>query len=249
MAEKPRDFRALGARLGKWTPPQNAFDPAAAWTLNYSRQALVPERNGAPGGARSGALTIMHAPGPDATRLRATESVSAGFSSPTYTADIDCANDALLTPQRWTLDIRWVSGPQAKLKNPGEIDQTRGGRVEGREIVHKGARDRRCPAPERWTAFWNLFAVVPRLPFEASSVLTFDLFEELDLHKPDQRLAYIGQRTLKLNGQPLALHVFEQTGRGMLPWRWWVDAQHRVILAAGDRRAYLLDETKRGGAA
>ncbi len=248
MSDLPRDWAALGARLDAWTPPQGVFEPAAAWTLKYARHALIPERDGAPGGGLAGALTVTQKPGADTVALRAVETVAAGFSAPTYAADMRCAADALLTPQSWTLGIRWLSGKQANLK-PGELDQTRAGRVEGQEIVHKGARERRRPAPVRWTGFWNLFAALPRLPFEVSSALTFDLFEELDLHKPEQRLAYIGPQSVGLNGRTLVLHVFEQTGRGVLPWRWWLDAQHRVVLAAGGQRAYLLDTSANGGAA
>jgi hypothetical protein len=248
MPDLPRDWDALGARLDSWTPPQGAFDPAAAWTLRYARHSLVPEINGGPGGGPAGLLAIEQKPEPDALTLLAAESVAAGFSSPTTTAEIACARDALLTPRRWTLSVRWHSGPLADLR-PGEIDQARSGRADGQDLVFLANQERRRPAPARWTGFWNLFAAVPRLPFDAGSVLSFDLFEELELHKPGQRLAYAGPQAVELRGQTLALHVFEQTGRGVLPWRWWLDGQHRVLLAAGGRRAYLLDATKKGGAA
>lgn len=248
MASLPRDFLALGTRLDGWTPPQGPFDPSGAWSLRYVRHALIPAIGGAPGGGPAGALTVEQRPAPGGLHLQAVETVAAGFSSPTTTAEIDCAPDALLTPQRWSLAVRWLSGPLAKLR-PGEIDQTRRGRAEGRELVFGGTRERRLPAPERWTSLWNLFAAVPRLPFDGSASLSFDLFEEFDLHKPAQRLAYFGPQAVALGGRTLELHVYEQTGRGVLPWRWWVDAQHRVVLAAGGRRAYLLDAAAKGGAA
>lgn len=248
MTPLPRDFHMLGKRMEAWTPPQGPFDPAGAWTLRYARHALIPERNGEPGGGPAGSLLIEQKTGTSVLRLIATENVAAGFSSPTYTALIDCANDTLLTPQRWSLAIRWEAGKLAKI-HPGELDQTRSGRIDGKDLVFKGTKERRLPAPGRWTSLWNLFAAVPRLPFDAASALTFDLFEGLDLHKPGQRLAYSGPQTVELNGQSLALHVFEQTGRGVLPWHWWLDEQHRVVLASGGQRAYLLDSAKKGGAA
>jgi len=248
MPSLPRDWAALHNRLEKWTPPQGAFDPVSAWTLRYARHGLIPERDGQPGGARAGSLTLTFSPSPLKRQLRAVETVTAGFSSPTYTAVMACADNDLLTPQSWTLQVGWQSGQLARMR-PGEIDQTRSGRLDGKELVYKGATERRRPAPERWTALWNLFAAVQRLPFEASSTLAFDLFEELDLHKPGQRLAYIGPQSVSLGGSDRPLHVFEQTGRGVLPWRWWLDEQHRVLLAAGGRRAYLLESATKGGAA
>lgn len=60
---------------------------------------------------------------------------------------------------------------------------------------------------------------------------------------------YIGPQSITLGEKTLSLHVFEQTGHGVLPWRWWLDDQHRVLLAAGGRRAYLLTPSGKGGAA
>jgi hypothetical protein len=217
--------------------------------MSYVRHGLIPERDGAPGGTVAGSLKLAFDPASRVRQLRAVETVTAGFSSPTYTADMACLDNDLLTPQSWSLAIRWQSRPLAQMR-PGEIDQKLAGRLDGSEIVYTaGARERRRPAPARWTALWNLFAAVQRLPFEASSSLSFDLFEELDLHKPGQRLAYVGPQTVVLNGAERHLHVFEQTGHGVLPWRWWLDDQHRVLLAAGGRRGYLLESAEKGGAA
>ena len=249
MSTQPRDWYVLGKRLEQWTPPKGAFDPDAAWSLHYVRHALIPEAgDGSPGGAVAGSLAIEVKPASDSLVLQAAEVVQAGFTNVTTVADITCKKDALLTPQRWSLRVRWNAGPQANVR-PGELDQDRGGYVEGGDIVFKGVKEHHRPEPERWTAFWNLFTVVPRLAFDAASILTFDLFEELELHKPGQRVAYIGRQAVSLNGQTLSLHVFEQTGHGILPWRWWLDDQHRVLLATGGRRAYLLETPGKGGAA
>jgi len=248
MTPLPRDWHALGGRLANWTPPQGAFDPLSGWSLHYARHALVPEPGGAPNGGLSGTLSVEQKPEGDTLRLKVIESVITCFSSPTTTAEITCAKDALLTPRRWSLSIRWQTHAPSTA-TPGELDQDRGGRSEGGDLVLKAAKERRRAAPERWTSYWSLFAAVPRLPFAASSVLTFDLLEDLELLKPGQRLAYLGPQPVKLGEKALNLHVFEQTGHGVLPWRWWLDDQHRVLLAAGGRRAYLLDAGAKGGVA
>ena len=248
MTPLPRDWSVLGDRLVGWAPPAGAFAPNGAWSLRYARHALIPELDGTPGrGAQSGSLLLEQKPEPETIRLRATETVSTGYSTPTTMANIVCAKDALLTPRSWSLSVRWQTAAPGKV-NPGELDQERSGRVEGADLVFKAKKEHRRPAPEHWTSFWNLFAALPHLPFETSSVLTFDLFEDLELFKPGQRLAYIGPQTVTLGEKALNLHVFEQTGHGTLPWRWWLDDQHRVLLAAGGRRAYLLDSNGKGGA-
>jgi len=249
MSLLPRDWSVLGERLTGWIPPQGAFDPAGTWSLRYARHALIPELDGTPGrGAQSGTLLLEQKPEPETIRLRVTETVSTGFSTPATVADIDCSKGALLTPRSWSLTLRWQTSAPGKV-NPGELDQERGGRAEGTDLVFKAKKEHRRPEPERWTSFWNLFAALPRLPFETSSVLTFDLFDDLELFKPGHRLAYIGPQSVTVAEKTLPLHVFEQTGHGILPWRWWLDDQHRVLLAAGGRRAYLLDANAKGGVA
>ena len=243
----PRDWAALGARLESWTPPQGAFDPAAAWSMRYVRHALIPETTGEPGGGQAGSISIGITLAADAVSLRAVETVQAGFTIMTTEAEVTCVPDALLTPRAWSLQVGWKAGPLSGVSTDC-MPQTRAGRVDGKELVFQANKEHRRPAPARWTGFWNLFAALPRLPFDTKSALAFDLFEDLELHKPGQRLAYAGPQTVEVQGQALGLHVFEQTGSGVLPWRWWLDGQHRVLLAAGGRRAYLLDTPGKGGA-
>lgn len=246
MASLPRDWSVLGSRLKAWRPPQDQLAPVETWSLRYVRHELIPERDGKPGGGESGSLLIKQKIVDGVCGLYVTESVRAGFTNMTVEADIICSHDLLRTPRRWTIRHHWQAGALAKIR-PGELDQESCGTTDGLEIVVRSRREHRRPVPQRWTSLWNLFSVLPHLPFEAASVLTFDLFEEMDLHKPGQLLAYAGRQTVLLNGQNHDLHVFEQTGCGMLPWHWWLDAQHRILLAAGGRRAYLLDSTVKGG--
>ncbi len=277
MNTLPRDWAALGARVDKWTPPEGAFKPDGAWVQEFARHSLIPSPDGTTGGGIAGSLSVGQIPAPGALRLNATETVVAGFTAMTTEAGIVCGPAPLLTPRRWSLDIRWDIRDPGRAE-AGELDQDRFGRVEGQEIVFgvgaggptsvsaaptartepgppegltpKGAvRERRIPAPARWTSFWSLFAVIPTLPFEAGAPLEFDLLEDLELPKPGQRIVYVGRHEVALAGRTLNLHVFEQTGRGVMPWRWWLDDAHRILLAAGGRRAYLAGAAARKGGA
>jgi len=244
MTPMPRDWSVLDKRLKEWLPPQGGFNPSGKWAMHYARHTLIPERNGSPGGAQAGSLHLEQKPQDNTLRLEVSESEKARLTTLTTKVEISCANNPLLTPQRWSLTCNWQT-PLAVVKT-SELNQKHTGHVEGDEIIFKGAKERRCPAPARWTSFWNLFAAIQHLPFEADSVLTFDLFETFDQHKPDQRITYAGKHPVDLGNQKMELHVFEQRGRGIMPWHWWLDDQHRVVLAAGNRRAYLLMECSQG---
>lgn len=232
-ATRPRDWSVLADRLAGWLPPEGPFEPAGAWKLSYERHVLIPEPGGKPAGGRSGDLVIERS----GQQFRIREAVAAGATTVTTVADYQCADHQLLTPQRWSMDITWDSKlPRVPVAG---LAQKRSGRVEGEAIIFSATKERRRPAPRNWTVDWLLFAVLPRLPFSAGTALEFDLFEEGELHKPDQKLVYAGEHNLELGGKKMQLHAFEQFGRGLLPTRWWLDAQHRVVLAAGERRLYL----------
>jgi len=277
MNALPRDWAALGPRVTGWTPPAGAFEPAGAWLQEFTRHSLIPSPDGSAGGGIAGALSVRRNPSGGAVRLEVVESVATGSATLTSKAGIDDGPAPWLTPQRWSLDIRWDTRAPARAE-PGEMDQQRAGRVEGGTIIlgsaaggptsvsaastarkepgpapgpaaGTGARERRIPAPARWTSSWSLFAAVPLLPFEAGAPLEFDLLEDLELLKPGQRIVYAGRHGVPLAGGALTLHVFEQTGRGVMPWRWWLDDAHRILLAAGGRRAYLAGAPARKGAA
>ncbi|TAN37828.1 MAG: hypothetical protein EPN23_04755 [Verrucomicrobia bacterium] len=241
---QPRDWNALGQRVGGWFPPANTFDPASAWTLTYTHEGLTPGRDGWLGGQPGGSLIVAHTPHPAGRHIKITEQIDTVGTSTTTMAEFHCANDTLLTPRRWNLDIHWES--KMPLVSVAGLDQKRAGRVENNELVLTAAKEHRRRAPQHWTASWLLFAVLPHLPFASETRLHFDLLEEAELFKPDQQLTYIGKQPLALGGKNLSLHVFEQVGRGVLPTRWWLDDQHRVVLAASERHAYLLDARAKG---
>ena len=243
-ATLPRDWSVMADRLAGWLPPEGPFEPAGTWKLSYERHVLIPEPGGKPAGGQVGSLKLEIASDAGGPRVQVSEAVVTGATTVTTTAAYQCTADQLLTPRRWDLDIRWESRmPRVPVAG---LDQKRSGRAEGGEIVFVAAQEHRRPAPQRWTASWLLFAVLPRLPFADGTGLDFDLFEEGELHKPDQNFAYAGEHAVELNGKKITLHAFEQFGRGVTPTRWWLDAQHRVLLAASERRLYLLGSRAKG---
>ena len=230
----------MADRLSGWLPPEGQFEPAGVWKLSYERHVLIPDPGGKTAGGRTGELVIERS----GLQFHIREAVAAGATTVTTAADYQCADHQLLTPQRWSMDIAWESKlPRVPVAG---LEQKRSGRVEGGEIIFSATKERRRPAPRNWTADWLLFAVLPRLPFAAGTTLECDLFAEGELHKPEQNFVYAGEHAVELNGKQIALHVFEQFGRGVLPTRWWLDAQHRVLLAASERKLYLLGSRAKG---
>jgi hypothetical protein len=68
------------------------------------------------------------------------------------------------------------------------------------------------------------------------------MLEGLSLVKKQQRLIYRGEYTMKMGSKKLSLHRFDQIGEGILPYEYWLDDKHRLLVVTSMNKAYILDE-------
>jgi len=59
--------------------------------------------------------------------------------------------------------------------------------------------------------------------------------------KRDHRLSYRGAITMTPEND-ITLHGFHQLGHGTLPYEYWLDRHHRLVLAVTLSRVYILDD-------
>lgn len=154
-------------------------------------------------------------------------------------AEAQCNNDPSASLVRWRVSS-WLITPEGEVQadlNVEEDCQVAGERIEatsnGRTYTRKGASS--------LTSDWCLLEAVQRLPFNDQPALVFNMLEGLSLLRRGHELRYRGVETLI----PLAgkrVHRFYQLGEGTAPYEYWVDEQHRVVLAVTQNRAYILDD-------
>lgn len=116
------------------------------------------------------------------------------------------------------------------------------GEAASRSILLRTQTEHKLRAPNAFTGSWSLFDAVQRLPFEVDPI-EFDMLDDLELMKPRQRLVAGPSIEVVLNGRKLRLHSFEQIGEGILPYSYWLDDQHRLLIAVGGVRAFIWDPT------
>ena len=46
---------------------------------------------------------------------------------------------------------------------------------------------------------------------------------------------------MRLGQEMVTLHRFVQTGHGTLPYEWWLDQAHRLVMVVTHSRVYILD--------
>jgi hypothetical protein len=124
---------------------------------------------------------------------------------------------------------------------PG-LDVEESGRSEHGVLSLTRGGDKRTVNGERpVTADWSLFEAIQRLPHNEVDGAPFDFLEGLSILREEHKLYYRGQY---LMSEPprLRLHWFQQIGYGVLPYDYWLDDQHRLLVAGTEARAYVLDD-------
>ena len=172
-------------------------------------------------------LTIARQPGDDAEaplELRIEQAqLNTEGQQHLQTARIACARDAIATPRSWEYTSSFI-GPEG--------DEMPNLRVE---------RSVDTPPEGPVAAHWGLFEAVQRLPFEEGLEHSFDVLDCLDARKTGHTLRYDGAHEIRFGTDTQTLHRFVQTGHGALPFEYWLDGHHRLVLVVSEYRVYVLD--------
>jgi len=157
-------------------------------------------------------------------------------------AEVKCLHNPTASPVSWQLNSRFMD-PHGKTKGELTVEEKvtyksgdmlevkTGGKVFVRKVKSPLAAD------------WGLFSLVQELPYrQEESKREFHLLEGLSLLKEDHRLSFQGVHDVKIGDQEMPLNLFEQIGRGVLPYEYWLDDQHRLLMVVTMSRVYLLDD-------
>ena len=140
-------------------------------------------------------------------------------------ATIECRNNQLASPIQWKISSRFRGSDGKYISELSSNDN--------------GAADERL---DRTTCDWCLFEAVQRLKTSKETVLDFDMLEGLSLLKKEQLLSYRALYPTKIGGEVISLHCFVQLGSGILPYEYWLDDHHRLLVVASMNKAYILDD-------
>ena len=102
--------------------------------------------------------------------------------------------------------------------------------TEGKEIAGLETSQKRNNSSASVTSDFSLMEAVQRLPFANPKLAPFDILEEMAVLRPAHRLFFDGDRR------------FHHTGSGLLPYQYWLDERHRLLLVVTQWRAYILDD-------
>jgi hypothetical protein len=224
--------------LDKFSPPAAPFDRNGAWRHTY---AIWLEDESDPNGFLEIERKVSSAG--ISLKIESVVTQTTGAEQSTK-AEILCAPDLLCTPKSWRVESMIVdaAGKPVQASRLAYSATAKGGVIE----FQFGNRKRQRKAPLPFTSNWSLFDAVQRMPGKDMQPLRFTLLEDLDLVKLNQRLLSCEPSAVKAaGGKQLTLRCFEQTGDGILPFRYWLNEQGRLLLALSGTRAYVWDPEAR----
>jgi hypothetical protein len=215
--------------------------PAGAWTDTYRIFACHGYRES--GNETVGVLKIQRTPSQsgDTFVLNVTQRINNDADIVhILDAQITCQADRLATPIKWHTKSTFHDANGAIVRDLG-TEQT--GRVTHRAIeIHTHGKTRSIKTSGSFTGDWCLLEAVQRMPYSDASPMTMDVLKEMDLLQTDHRIAYQGQDAVTLGGTDMVLHHFQQWGRGILPYDYWLDKHHRLQIFVTLSIAYIRDE-------
>ena len=153
-------------------------------------------------------------------------------------ANIICSADDFGSLRRWQLhsyelSLKGQADPISELNEKGACQ---GGNIRVKSGNYSYEFNTRNPVVTQWT-------VLDLLIREADSRLRaeFDLLQDLSLFKPNQSLVYDGETRVRLkDGQTATLQAYSQTGQGILPIHYLIDAQGHPQLVTSSILSWAL---------
>ncbi len=163
----------------------------------------------------------------------------------TVAAETTCRTDALGSPVSWKLTSQFA-GP-GNTDRP-ELTETEAGRIADGTATIRAGTGEETPVVKAAaiTADWCLFEAVQRLNTPEETTHRFAMLEGLSLAKTEQQLHAAGTEEITVGGKQRRVRRLQQTGRGVLPYEYLVDADTNQLLAVITfSRAYIQSKDAR----
>ncbi len=226
--------------LGKLPPTPKDFDPAADWTNTYRIWGCHGYRKS--GNYNVGFLKIQRIAGksdqPSTLKIHQ-QIVHDEAMLNIIDAEVKFANDQLASPIQWQISSSFIDADKNQMPTLATEEKVQ--LKDNVMLVNIAGKTfkRKLPAPA--TSDWSLLEVLQRLPFEKKT-LSFNMLEGLSVLKQNQQLSYRGTYPLKTAQKEFTLQWFQHLGDGILPYEYFLDENHRLLIAISLDKAYILDD-------
>jgi hypothetical protein len=224
--------------LGDFPPPPGDFSLSGDWTHHYRILTCHGYTND--GNDNNGMLTIKRSVDKveDVIKFDITQKIVNDEAIVNIIeAHVICVPDILSSPSSWEITSRFIASDG---KPAPQLTTQQSVQISGSNMLIKTAGKtikRKVKTPV--TSDWTLFDAIQRdALFNRLMPASFTMLEGLSLIKPNQQISHPSRTSL----DDTTLFRYSQTGDGILPYDYWLDERHRLVLAVTGARAYILDD-------
>ena len=215
--------------------PTTAFDPNGTWENTYRCLMVLTTRSIETW--NSGTYKISRTRQPNGVLCQVTQTRVNNVNRFGITnATINCEADTYATPRTWHTNSV-ILGQNLKPVNYTKTSLS--GKATG-SAVQLDPGSRKLRFGKHFTSNWSLFDVVQRLPYGGRAI-DFDLLEELEKPRYGHEIQYSGAHDVVLGGKLTRLHGFAQTGQGIWDGAYWLDDNHKLLIASIGLMAFIYD--------
>ncbi len=221
-------------------PVPDTFSPDGPWRMEYrvwSSQGWIDFNN-----RNIGRIVLekqISASDPTFTLSVRQDIVHFGGILHTISARAICNNDAIASLREWSVksvitDTSGTEDPRLTLEHSYRLEHgTVRRRINGSESSFE--------AGLHVSSDWSMLEAVQRLPFHEPDIPPFLSMDGMTVPKRGHEIHFRENVVEKLKNQNVTLRTFYQLGFGVLPYEYWLDENHRLIMMISMNRIYFLD--------
>jgi hypothetical protein len=218
----------IQAGLKDFSAPTGDFDADGEWSHTYA----IAVR-----GTAAGALRLRRATVEEGFALHVDQEAMLSGATQRTTATLHCAADAVASIRAWTLDTVTVDKEGEPLE---ETRVTLSGNVGSERVIQAGLPDMPRDSSLPLTSNWSLLEAVQRLARHGTAKsLQFEMLDEMGALRHNQRLVRYETIEADLPNGKISVTGFCQSGEGVLPTHYWLDAQGRLLFVIAGYRALI----------
>jgi arylsulfatase A-like enzyme len=147
-------------------------------------------------------------------------------------AEIAASSNLSGSPVRWKKGSQYFNSPGDGSKNLTELDLSQKGFIDSLSEDGK----------ENFTSSFTVFDLVQKMSAKGIDHLDFTLLDELDKVKRAHSISFAGETSIQFAGETKSVRCYEGIGEGLLPCKYYLDQQGRMLLAISGMRVFILSQ-------
>lgn len=147
-------------------------------------------------------------------------------------AEITALNNMSGSPVQWEKGSQFFTSPKDGNKYITELN-----------LAQKGFREQLSEdGKNNFTSSFTVFDLVQKMSAKGIKQMDFTLLDELDKVKRNHSISFTCETSIQFAGEAKNVRCYDEIGEGLLPSKYYLDKQGRMLLAISGMRVFILSQ-------